>query len=70
MKPAEVRLKTDDELTESLQQLKKEALNLRFQKASGQLEATARVRQVRRDIARIKTTLGARTRVTAAGAKE
>ena len=57
MKAADVRAKTPDELKESLLQLKKEQFNLRFQKASGQLENTARVRQVRRDIARIKTVL-------------
>ena len=53
MKAADIRIKTDDELKDQLVNLKKEALNLRFQKASGQLEATARVREVRRDIARI-----------------
>ena len=57
MKAADVRAKSPDELKESLLQLKKEQFNLRFQKASGQLENTARVRQVRRDIARIKTIL-------------
>ena len=46
-----------DELAEQLTELKKEALNLRFQTSSGQLESTARVRAVRRDIARIKTIL-------------
>ncbi|MDJ0610273.1 MAG: 50S ribosomal protein L29 [Kiloniellales bacterium] len=49
--------KTADELKDSLLSLKKEQFNLRFQKASGQLENTARVRQVRREIARIKTVL-------------
>jgi large subunit ribosomal protein L29 len=57
MKPADVRLKTDDELKDQLATLKKEQFNLRFQRASGQLENTARVRVVRRDIARIKTIL-------------
>ncbi len=57
MKPSDLRTKTDDELKDSLLDLKKERFNLRFQKASGQLENTARVRQVRRDIARIKTIL-------------
>ena len=57
MKGADIRQKTDDELGEMLIDLRKEAFNLRFQKASGQLENTARVREVRRDIARIKTTL-------------
>jgi len=57
MKAAEVRAKTPDQLKDELGSLKKEQFNLRFQKASGQLEKTARVRQVRRDIARIKTIL-------------
>ncbi|MBV8168402.1 MAG: 50S ribosomal protein L29 [Alphaproteobacteria bacterium] len=57
MKAADVRLKTDDELKDQLATLKKEQFNLRFQRASGQLENTARVRVVRRDIARIKTIL-------------
>lgn len=64
MKAADVHGKTDDELASELDQLGKEAFNLRFQKASGQLENTARVRQVRRDIARIKTILGARARAS------
>ena len=46
-----------DELKADLLQLRKEAFNLRFQQASGQLENTSRIRQVRRDIARIKTAL-------------
>ena len=62
MKAADIRLKTDDELSEQLDLLGKEIFNLRFQRANGQLENTARVRQVRRDIARIKTILGARRR--------
>ncbi|SMF42936.1 large subunit ribosomal protein L29 [Tistlia consotensis] len=57
MKAADVRAKSEDELKEQLLSLRKEAFNLRFQKASGQLENTARARQVRRDIARIKTVL-------------
>ena len=57
MKAADVRLKTDDELKDQLAALKKEQFNLRFQRATGQLENTARVRVVRRDIARIKTIL-------------
>ena len=59
MKAEELRGKTPDELKTQLIELKKEAFNLRFQKASGQLENTARVRQVRRDIARIQTILNA-----------
>ena len=62
MKPADVRAKTDDELAGELDMLGKEIFNLRFQRANGQLENTARVRQVRRDIARIKTILGERRR--------
>ncbi|MGU3398718.1 50S ribosomal protein L29 [Brucellaceae bacterium D45D] len=55
MKAADVRAKSLDQLTEELGSLKKEQFNLRFQKATGQLEKTARVKEVRRDIARIKT---------------
>ncbi len=62
MKASELRLKTDDELSAELDLLGKEKFNLRFQRASGQLENTARVRQVRRDIARIMTILGERRR--------
>lgn len=57
MKAVDVRAKSADELKDELLSLRKEAFNLRFQRASGQLENTARVRQVRRDIARIKTIL-------------
>ncbi len=60
MKPQDLRMKSPDELQESLLSLRKELLNLRFQRASGQLEGTARVRQARRDIARIKTILSAK----------
>jgi large subunit ribosomal protein L29 len=62
MNPADVRTRTDDELTEQLDTLGRESFNLRFQRANGQLENTSRVRQVRRDIARIKTVLGQRHR--------
>ena len=61
MKAEEVRQKTDDELSDQLGDLQKEAFNLRFQQASGQLENTTRVREVRRDIARIKTVLHERS---------
>lgn len=61
MKANDVRAKSQDELKDELVQLRKEAFNLRFQRASGQLENTARVRQVRRDIARIKTILRDKT---------
>ena len=53
----DLRAKTGDELKTSLVDLKKKAFNLRFQRANGQLENTARMRQVRREIARIKTIL-------------
>jgi large subunit ribosomal protein L29 len=62
MKAADIRAKTDDELGEQFDLLGKEIFNLRFQRANGQLENTARVRQARRDIARIKTILGERRR--------
>ncbi|MCY1705897.1 50S ribosomal protein L29 [Pannonibacter sp. SL95] len=55
MKANDVRAKTLDELRTELEGLKKEQFNLRFQKATGQLENTGRVRQIRRDIARIQT---------------
>ena len=55
MKASEIRTKTPDELDTQLASLKKEQFNLRFQKATGQLEKTGRVKEVRRDIARIKT---------------
>lgn len=58
MKAEDIRAKTEDELRDELRALKKEAFNLRFQQASGQLENTARVRVVRRDIARVQTILG------------
>jgi large subunit ribosomal protein L29 len=55
MKAEEFRGMTADQLDDELAKRKKEQFNLRFQRASGQLENTSRVRQVRRDIARIKT---------------
>ena len=58
----DLRVKSDDELASRVVELKKEQFNLRFQKASGQLENTARVQQVRREIARIKTIQGDRNR--------
>ena len=66
MNAEEIRTKTADELGEQLASLKKEQFNLRFQKATGQLEKTARIREVRRDIARIKTLQGERTRTAEA----
>ncbi|EWY39872.1 50S ribosomal protein L29 [Skermanella stibiiresistens SB22] len=64
-KPTDLRAKTADELNDQLLTLKKEQFNLRFRRASGQLENTARVGQVRRDIARIKTIQGERSRSSA-----
>jgi len=60
-----LRTKSKDQLKEQLLELRKESFNLRFQKASNQLENTARMRQVRRDIARIKTVLGDQARQAA-----
>ena len=57
MKAEELKGKTPDELKETLGYLKKELFNLRFQKAVGELENTARFRQVRRDIARVNTAI-------------
>ncbi len=67
MKASDLRTRTADELTDELETLGKEIFNLRFQRASGQLENTARVRQVRRDMARIKTILGERRRQSEQG---
>ena len=55
MKASDVRAMSTDQLNDELAKLKKEQFNLRFQMATGQLEKTARVREVRRDIARVKT---------------
>jgi large subunit ribosomal protein L29 len=55
MKSADIRAMTIDQIDDEVLKLKKEHFNLRFQRASGQLENTARVREVRRDIARLKT---------------
>ena len=57
MNATELREKTADQLREELSNLKKEAFNLRFQQATGQLENTARMRSVKRDAARVKTVL-------------
>ncbi|TVR99281.1 MAG: 50S ribosomal protein L29 [Rhodospirillales bacterium] len=62
MKAEDLRTKSDDELKEQITELRREGFNLRFQVASGQLENTARRRQVRRDIARVKTIQGERRR--------
>jgi large subunit ribosomal protein L29 len=66
MKPGDLRAMTVDQLDDEALKLKKERFNLRFQRATGQLENTARVRQVRRDIARIKT-IAAQKRVGVSG---
>jgi large subunit ribosomal protein L29 len=65
---SDLRTRSDDELSEQVDNLGKEIFNLRFQRASGQLENTTRVRQVRREIARIKTILGERRRQASPGA--
>ena len=62
MKAGELRGRDDAALQGQLQDLKKEQLNLRFQRATGQMENTARIRAVRRDIARIRGVLGERRR--------
>ena len=61
MKIADVRAFTPDQLAENLLNLKKEQFNLRFQAATGQVEKTHRVEEIRRDIARIKTVLRSKT---------
>jgi large subunit ribosomal protein L29 len=58
----DLRAKSDDQLTADLADLKREQFNLRFQAATNQLERPARIKEVRRDIARIKTLQGERTR--------
>ncbi|HEX7390138.1 MAG TPA: 50S ribosomal protein L29 [Acidiphilium sp.] len=61
-KAADVRVKTPDELNEMLLDLKREQLNLRFQRATGQQENTSQVRKTRRDVARVKTIMAERAR--------
>ncbi len=61
-KATDLRTKSDDQLVEELTSLKREAFNLRFQAATSQLEKPTRVKEVRRDIARIKTLQGERSR--------
>jgi large subunit ribosomal protein L29 len=65
MKPDDLRVMTPDQLDDELIKLKKEQFNLRFQRATGQLANTARVREVRRDIARIKTVAQSKRAATA-----
>ncbi|RYG25613.1 MAG: 50S ribosomal protein L29 [Burkholderiales bacterium] len=64
-KATDLRAKTEDQLGEELSNLKREAFNLRFQAATSQLEKSSRVREVRRDIARIKTLQNERSRSAA-----
>ncbi|NJS15319.1 MAG: 50S ribosomal protein L29 [Sphingopyxis sp.] len=64
-KTSDVRAKTDDQLAETLGELKREAFNLRFQAATGQMEKASRVKEVRRSIARIKTVQTERNRSAA-----
>ena len=66
MNAGELRGKTPDQLREELVRLKKEAFNLRFQQATGQLDNTARMRSVRRDVARVKTILNQKAAEAAA----
>ena len=68
MNAADLRDKTPDQLRDQLAALKKEAFNLRFQKATGQLENTARMQTVRRDAARVKTILNEKAAAAAAKA--
>lgn len=65
MDATELRNKTPDELRDQIVQLKKEAFNLRFRKATSQLENTARMRSVRRDVARVMTVLNEKARSAA-----
>ena len=64
-KATDLRAKTEDQLSEELGNLKREAFNLRFQAATSQLEKSSPVREVRRDIARIKTLQSERSRSAA-----
>lgn len=66
MAAEDFKTKTPDELRDQLLALKKEAFNLRFRQATGQLENTARIRVVRRDVARIKTVLNRKAAEAAA----
>ena len=66
MNAQELRDKTPDQLREELSNLKKEAFNLRFQQATGQLENTARMRSVKRNVARVRTVLTQKAALAAA----
>ncbi len=65
MNASQVKDLSDDELGQKLVDLKKEAFNLRFQKATGQLENTSRFNEIRRDVARVKTVINERQRAQA-----
>ena len=69
-KAADLRAKTEDQLGEELGNLKREAFNLRFQAATSQLEKPSRVKEVRKDIARIKTLQNERAAAAAPGQNE
>ena len=69
MHAGDLRPKSMDQLNEQLENLKKEQFNLRFQAASGQLENTVRAREVRRDIARVKTIMNEKRRAADAAAR-
>jgi large subunit ribosomal protein L29 len=62
MSAEDFRAKSDDQLKDSLVELKKEQFNLRFRRATGQVEDTSRIRTIRRDIARVKTVLTERAK--------
>jgi large subunit ribosomal protein L29 len=70
LKAADLREKTPDQLRDQLASLKKEAFNLRFQKATGQLENTSRMEVVRRDAARVKTILNQKAAAAATDANQ
>ena len=63
MEAKELREKTMDQLTETLETLKKEGFNLRFQQATGQVENTAQMRRARRDVARVKTVINEKSAI-------
>ena len=63
MNAKELREKTVDQLTEDLENLKKEGFNLRFQQATGQVENTAQMRRARRDVARVKTVINEKSAI-------
>ena len=70
MKPSDIRAMSEDQMNDELVKLKKEQFNLRFQQATGQMENTARFRQIRRDIARIQTINSAGNHLSATGAEK